>query len=112
MVSCGPPTAVPPLVKEDASVVRLPTADDWEVDPKATLSWPRAIEMPTRAARETKARKPLSARSSNGGMRLTSGLGGIAPGRISRQIAAMKQKALNSTNALPTNFVSPGCMTV
>ena len=44
-------------------------------------------------------------------MRLTSGLGGIAPGRISRQIAAMKQKALNSTNALPANFVSPGCMT-
>ena len=31
-------------------------------------------------------------------MRLTSGVGGIAPERISRQIAAMKQKALNSTN--------------
>ena len=64
-------------------------------------SYRGTIHTQMRAARLVRARKPLADARSRSGNRRVSGLGGHALGLNSRQIAAPKQKALNSIRTEP-----------
>src|SRR5665213_3262267 len=66
----------------------------------------RPNQMPRSTASATSTRKPLTTISSQGCMRLASGIGGGGPGSRLRQTAAAKQKAENSTSTVPVTTMS------